>query len=635
ETPVNEINKNMDSCMSASCTAASSQTPASIFSNLIQLLLTSQCMLSQSNDYPMDRTEEIVSSSREFDFIIAGGGTAGSVLARRLTEVEDWNVLLIEAGDDPVADSDVPGLAFLLAGQSQDYAYKAEAEEGSCGSIKGRQCRWSKGKALGGSSVINAMIHLFGNERDYNTWSELGNEGWSYEEVLPYFRKSLNCSWEHVSKFGGRHCATGGPMNVRGYNYTLPSIQNVFLDAVRELGMNLLEPLIGDRYVGFGRTMSTLDEGRRVNAARAFLSPIKHRRNLHVMKSARVDRILLEGTRATGVRVTLKDNRSVDIKASREVILSAGSVASPQILMLSGIGPKEHLAEMGIETVVDLPVGENLQDHVSWIGIQMAYANELATSPPPLNFMQDVAYRYLVNRTGELATVGIPLLGFVNVNDPQSPQYPDIQFHVSYISRPFEMDVLTSFFDLNDEVATEMRRTAMESNVVSLCIVLLNPRSRGTIKLRSADPADQVRIYANYFREREDLQTLLKSVDVVKSLVNTEAMRKQGMRLITLDIPECRHTEPGSSEYWECNVRNIATTLFHATGTARMGPANDPRSVVDPRLRVHGIERLRVIDASIMPNIVSANTNTPTMMIAEKGADMVKDDWRKKQRVEL
>ncbi|KOX67667.1 Glucose dehydrogenase [acceptor] [Melipona quadrifasciata] len=617
--------------MSASCMAAVSQTPASIFSQLIQVLLASQCMLSQSNDYPADRTEEILSSNREFDFIIAGGGTAGSVLAHRLTEVEDWNVLLIEAGDDPVASNDVPGLMLSLVGGSQDYGYKlyyttqpnchrknrqnctvssiskVEPQEGICQSSNDKQCRWSKGKVLGGSSVLNVMIHLFGNERDYNTWSKLGNEGWSYEEVLPYFRK--------------------------------------------------------------------------------------------------VDTILLENTRATGVRVTLKDNRSVDVKASREVILSAGSIASPQILMLSGIGPKDQLTEMGIRTVVDLPVGENLQDHVSWIGMQIAFVNE-SVSPPSPNFMQDIAYEYLINRSGDLATLALDLLGFVNVNHPQSPKYPDIQFHFTHISRyrTFELyyttqpncyrknrqnctvssiskvepqegicqsskdkqcrwskgkvlggsSVLNAMIHLfgnerdyntwselgnegwsYEEVATEIKKTVVESNVIVPVAVLLNPESRGAVKLRSADPADQVRIYSNYFREREDLETLLKSVDFVKSLVNTETMRKHGMRLVMLDIPGCKHTDLDSAEYWECHVRNLATTLFHPVGTARMGPADDPRSVVDARLRVHGIERLRVIDASIMPNIVSANTNTPTMMIAEKGADLVKEDWRKKERVEL
>lgn len=514
---------------------------------------------------------------------------------------------------------------------------KVEPQEGICQSSNGKQCRWSKGKVLGGSSVLNAMIHLFGNERDYNTWSELGNEGWSYEEVLPYFRKSLNCPWEHVSKFGHRHCATGGPMNVRSYNYTLSSIQDVILDAVRELGLDVLEPMIGDSYVGFGRTMGTLDEGRRMSAAKAFLSPIKHRKNLHVMKSARVDRVLLENARATGVRVTLKDNRSVDVKASKEVILSAGSIASPQILMLSGIGPKEHLTEMGIKTVVDLPVGENLQDHVSWMSTQIAFVNE-SVSPPSPNFIQDIVYEYLINGSGELATLGIDLVGFVNVNHPQSPQYPDIQFNVAHILRyrTFEMDALvTRLFDLNDEVATEMRKTVMESNVLVFFNILVNPKSRGAIKLRSADPADQVRIYSNYFREREDLETLLNSVDVVKLMLSTETMRKHGMRQVILDIPGCKYTMPDSAEYWECSVRNLATTLFHAAGTARMGPADDPRSVVDARLKVHRVERLRVIDVSIMPNIVSVPINTPTMVVAEKGADLVKEDWRGKERIEL
>ncbi|XP_033357633.1 glucose dehydrogenase [FAD, quinone]-like [Bombus vosnesenskii] len=625
----------MESCMSANCAAALSSTPDSIFTHFIQVLLASLCTLSKNGDYPIDRTEEILVSEREFDFVIAGGGTAGTILAHRLTEVMDWKVLLIEAGEDPNPITDVPGLFVTLPGQVQDYSYKVEPQEGTCQGSTNKQCRWSKGKALGGSSVINAMIHVFGNDRDYDKWASLGNEGWSYKEVLPYFKRSLNCPAEHIAKWGEKYCGIGGPMNIRHDNYSLTNILDIVLNSAHELGFNVLEPLIGDRFVGFGRAMGTMENTRRVNTAKAFLSPIKDRKNLYVMKSSRVDKILLEGDRATGVRVTLKDGRSIDVKASKEVILSAGSIASPQIMMLSGIGPKEHLTEMGIPTVADLPVGENLQDHIVWLGMHIAYVNE-STVPPSATFLMDATYEYLAHNSGELAATGINLLGFVNVNDPSSV-YPDIQFHFGQFPRwnPVKVGSLMATFAFNDEVIRETQKNIMESDVLFPCAVLLNPKSRGVVKLRSVDPADPVKIYANYLTEQEDLKTLLKSVDTVKSLLNTETMKKHGMWLRHFDIPGCRHTQPDSIEYWECSIRHVATSLFHAVGTVRMGPSNDPRAVVNARLKVHGIDKLRVIDASIMPNIVSGNTNAPTMMIAEKGADMIKEDWGTRVHVEL
>ena len=503
-------------------------------------------------------------------------------------------------------------------------------------SMKDKRCKWSKGKALGGSSVINAMLHVFGNRMDYDDWASEGNEGWGYEQVLPYFRKSLSCSPDHVARFGSDYCGTSGPMRIRNYNYTATDIQDVMLDAARELGYEILEPLNGDRFVGFGRAMGTLDDGRRLNAAKAFLSPVKYRRNLYVMKSSRVDRVLFgEDGRASGVRITLKNNEEIDVRAAKEVILSAGSVATPQILMLSGIGPRRHLDEMGISLVHDLPVGENLQDHAIWLGTNLLFVNESITSPMPVDAIYDSAYEYLIHKTGQLRDLPVDLQGFVNVTDPSS-RYPDVQFLVAPIHR-FESHILTSVmnsFDMMDELVTDMSRVITNASMVIVYPILLKPRSRGVVRLRSTDPADPVKIHANYFAEKADLETLLKSVDVIKALVNTETLKRHGMRLHHFDIPGCRHAKPDTEEYWECNVRHVTTSLFHACGTARMGPADDSRAVVDSRLKVHGIDRLRVIDASIMPTIVSGNTNAPTMMIAEKGADMIKEDWCKDLRVE-
>ncbi|XP_076653432.1 glucose dehydrogenase [FAD, quinone] isoform X2 [Halictus rubicundus] len=634
----------MEACMAASCSAALSPLPSSLFSQLINVLLFSQCALDRGSDYPVDRSIDILSSKKEFDFVIVGGGSAGSVLARRLSEIDDWDVLLIEAGEDASPMSEVPGFLTMLPDTAEDYAYKTELQAGFCQGHKNKRCKWRKGKALGGSSVINAMLHVFGNDRDYNQWQEQGNEGWDYENMLRYLRKSTNCPAEYIAKFGVRHCGANGPMSIRSYNYSETMQQEVLLDGAREMGLDVLDPLIGDRYVGFGKAFGTMDNAQRMNTAKAYLSPVKDKKNLYVMKSTRADKVLLKGNKAVGVRVT-SGGKTVDLTASKEVILSAGSIASPQLLMLSGIGPKKHLQDMGIQVVADLPVGKNLQDHVIWPGLLIGFVNE--TQPLPTStFGMDLAYNYLVHKKGELATVGINLLAFVNVNDfgpngekPRSTpsKYPDIEFHFGHFPRWLapKIAALYNLVNVENEIVQELTKMIMEGDLIVAASTLLQPKSKGFLELRSADPADTMKIYANYFAEREDIETLLKSVNVIKALTKTSALGQYKMTLKHLDLPGCRDKQPDSDEYWECNIRQIAGSVYHPIGTAKMGTKDDPTAVVDSRLRVHGVQRLRVIDASIMPNIVSGNTNSPVIAIAEKGADLVKEDWFKDKHSEL
>nr|XP_033329059.1 glucose dehydrogenase [FAD, quinone]-like [Megalopta genalis] len=614
-----------------------SQAPNNLFSQMINVLLLSQCALDRSADYPPDRTADVL-SKKDFDFVIVGGGTAGSVLARRLAEVDNWDVLLIEAGKDASPTSEVPGFMTALVNTTENYAYKTEPQPGFCQGNKNKRCGWHKGKALGGSSVINAMLNVFGNDRNYNQWEEQGNEGWGYENMLRYLRKATNCSPEYIAKYGDRHCGTNGPMSIRMFNDSDSIVSelllDLLLDAAREMGIGVLEPVVSDRYIGFGRTYGIVDNGERMNAARAFLSPIKDKKNLYVMKSTRGDKVLLNGNKAVGVRVT-SGGRTTDLTASKEVILSAGSIASPQLLMLSGIGPKKHLEDMGIQVVADLPVGKNLHDHIFSQGITIGFVNE-ATAPPTSSFPMDVAYNYLMHKRGPLTGVGVDVIGFVNLNDLRQ-SYPDLQIHFGHYPRwePVEIAGMYNMINADDEVVQEATKMIMESDIVVAATTLLQPKSRGVLELRSTDPADSMKIYANYLAEREDLEILLKSVDFIKALTQSPTFKKYNMTLRHFDLPGCRDKLPDSQEYWECNIRQITSTVWHPVGTAKMGTKGDPTAVVDSRLRVHGVQRLRVIDASIMPNIVSGNTNSPTMAIAEKGADMVKEDWLENWYVEL
>lgn len=476
--------------------------------------------------------------------------------------------------------------------------------------------------------MINGMIHIFGNRRDFDGWASQGNPGWNFEEVLPYFRKSISCSPEYIAKNGDKYCGTDGPLRVRYYNYTVTDFEDVVLEAAREAGHPILKTVNGDRYLGFGRVLGTLDEGRRQTCSKAFLTPVRDRKNLYVITSTRANKILFEGKRAVGVQITLSNNETAEVRATKEVILSTGTMVSPQLLMLSGIGPKEHLKKLGIPVLVDLPVGKNLQDHVIWFGLYYSFVNESVTSAPSEKDQLDSAYEYLEFNTGPLSTLANDLVAFINPVDPKSI-YPEVQLLFSQIQRYDKngLKTLLHSYNANDEILQIMTDVIMKRSLIIAYASLMRPLSRGVIELRNADPAEQVKIYSNYYTVPDDWKRLAKAVPTLKSLLNTTILQKYEANFHTYDVPQCRNLTADTEEYYECNIRHTTGTNFHACCTNRMGPANDSRTVVDARLRVHGVTNLRVIDASIMPNITSANINAPTIMIAEKGADLIKQDW--------
>ncbi|KAG8035399.1 hypothetical protein G9C98_006845 [Cotesia typhae] len=617
-------------CLTQTCGLAASGSSPQLFIQLIQTLLMSQCGLGGTEEYPRDRTSEILETLGEsFDFIIVGGGSAGSVLAARLSEKPDWKVLLIEVGTYPSVMSDVPGMVLALQGSEEDYAYQVEPQSNFCLGMIDKRCKWTKGKVLGGSSAINAMLYVHGNNRDYDSWA-IESQGWEYEAILPYLKKSVNYPREDIQKFGDKYFGNDGPIDVRRFNYTDSTFQDVYLKAVSEKGLPVLDAFNMDRFVGFGKAHGTVENGRRQNVARAFLSPAKDRKNLFVMTSARVDQILIEGNRASGVKVTLKDGKTVDLRTRKEIVLSAGSIASPQLLMLSGIGPKDDLEALGIKCKADLPVGKNLQDHLAWLGLQLEFPNGLGQTQtkPPFNVL-DEAYKYLIHRKGEFSNVGgVDLLGFVNVGDPESA-YPDLQFHHVYVPKGyvFKVDAMLAAFSVDESLTEGLKKASLDSDIVYVIPTLLNSKSVGELTLRSKSPGDQVKIFANYLTDEEDTKTMLKAVEFIKSLLDADTFKRLGVKLRNFGIPGCKDFKFDSPEYWECNIRHTAGTLYHPVGTVRMGSPVNPKSVVDSTLKVLGIEGLRVADASIMPVITSGNPHAATLMIAEKGADLIKHQW--------
>ena len=535
----------------------------------------------------------------DYDYIIVGAGTAGCLLANRLSADPNVRVLLLEAGgkDDYIWIHIPVGYLYCHGNPRVDWGFKTAEEEG----LNGRSLNYPRGKVLGGCSSINGMIYMRGQAQDYDLWRQDGNPGWAWNDVLPYFMKHEDQLALAAEDFEGAH-GQGGEWRVEN-----PRINWDILDAWAEAAEQAGIPRVKDFNRGDNEGTSYFQvnqkSGVRWNTARGFLKPVLGRKNLSIVTHATAQRLLFRGKKVTGIEI-LRNRIPMTLGARREVILAAGAIGSPQILQLSGIGPGHLLAQHGIDPIVESnEVGENLQDHLQ---IRCAYKvsgiKTLNENSQTLFQKAKIALEYAVMRSGPMSMAPSQLGTFAKSD--ASRETANLQYHIQPLS-------LEKFGEPLD---------AFPAFTASVCNV--RPTSRGHVQITDPSPQAHPKIKPNYLNTEEDCHVAADSIRLTRRIVAQPALQKFR--------PEEFRPGPGAPDAdEEALVRaagEISTTIFHPVGTCRMG--GDERAVVDPRLRVNGIEGLRVIDASVMPTITSGNTNSPTLMIAEKGADMIQEDWK-------
>ncbi|XP_032522925.2 ecdysone oxidase-like [Danaus plexippus] len=558
-----------------------------------------------------------------FDFIVVGAGSAGAIVASRLSEIYNWKVLLLEAGGNPPPASVLPSTFAILSHTEYDWNYKADLDNGTGQSHVAGSIYMSRGKMLGGCSSNNYEIYARGAPQDFDDWSKVA-PGWDWNSVLYYYKKLENMTDHTVLEDPNSSYlySTHGPVAISRpkQNQYFEKVDETVLASYEEMGLKRVLSTNGPEILGVSRPHVTFANGRRSSTAEAYLRPLRDRRNLLVTKYARVIKILIKTNRrkAYGVQVQLKTGQFINVFAKLEVIVSAGTIDTPKLLMLSGIGPKEILQKHNIKMVADLPVGKNLQDH----------------NLTPLIFTGKKGFQTAIQNvliTAELDSYPVPIqTGFFRLNCSicsiavGKPHIQIFNIHAGATVAPGVLFGCRTVTNYNKNYCYSFSKANVLHEIDVTSLVLLHPLSRGQVTIRSTNPFDDPIIELGYFRNKQDVMIAVEAVQFMMKFTETSYYKKVGGRLVKLDVDGCQGIPYNTYEYWYCYVISSATSILHPVGTCAMGR----NGVVNERLKVHKIDGLRVVDASVMPLITSGNTNAPTMMIGEKAADMIKEDYK-------
>lgn len=545
-----------------------------------------------------------------YDFIVIGAGAAGAAVASRLSANKAYQVLLIEAGGQELVARQVPAFFRIYLRSPVDWQYKTQRNQHSF--MGNRTQTMVRGKSLGGSTAINGMLYMRGTRDDYDAWERLGNRGWRYDDVMPYFLRAED--HQQIDQVGRLYHATGGPVAVSEYPYASQTVKD-FMRAANQCGFGQHD-LNGANSTGAMFSQSTMLNGVRVSTSRAYLHPARNRRNLHIRLYTQATRVLIDEQtkRAYGVETVDQDGQRQRWLVRREVIVSCGTIESPKLLMHSGIGPADHLQQFGIRPIVDRRgVGENLQNHV---GLRLRIQSTNRTQAM-INWA--MATEYLLTRGGPLSTLGSLL--HVRFSSPAAlaaGESNDVQLCLTDdFTKLANVCSKTGAIDLEHESPLMM-------TVWSVCV---RPRSRGRIRLQSADPLQPPMVWPNDLADGRDVEVILAGVQSVLRIVGTQALAEYGLVVQRGGGRACAGFAWLSSDYWRCVIRHDTTEYSHQVGTCKMAPPEDDGRVVDAELRVYGVAGLRVIDASVMPLVVAGNTMATVTMIGEKGAQSILETW--------